>query len=41
MCMRGMGGVRDCTIGGVWTMAGLAGGRWAMCGFDETTTGEP
>ena len=38
--IRGAGGVRECTIGGVWPMARLTGGRCTMCGCEETTTGE-
>jgi hypothetical protein len=37
----GAGGVRECTMGGVWPMLRFTGGRWAMCGCEETTTGEP
>lgn len=38
VCMRGAGGVWECTMGGVWPRARLTGG--AMCRCEETTTGE-
>jgi hypothetical protein len=36
--MRGTGGVREWTMGGVWPIWRLTGG--AMCRCEETTTGE-
>ncbi len=30
VCIRGMGGVRECTIGGVWPMDRLTGGMCAI-----------
>lgn len=41
VCMRGTGGVWEWTMGGVCPIARLMGGAMAaMCGCDDTTTGD-
>jgi hypothetical protein len=40
VCMRWTGGKCECTIGGVCPIERFTGGMAAMCGCDETTTGE-
>lgn len=38
--LRGIGGVREWTMGGVCPSGRLTGGMGGMCGWDDTTTGE-